>query len=232
MSKIVKLNILGIKFKLKIPNKYSYKINGKNNKVEIDERINPNIKIKGNNNEVIVTKNERKEPVNLKINILGNNNKVIIKNISVAYSLYIDIGNYTGVNDCTIIIDDNLVCAGTTIYAYQNNVPIHIGKNCMISTNTVIRSGELPHSVFDKNTYEDFDKSNGIEIGNHVWIGEHAYILKRAKIADNSIVGTMSVVTKRFEEPNVVIAGNPAKICKDNVMWLEDYKDRPEPINV
>lgn len=56
-------------------------------------------------------------------------------------------------------------------------------------------------------------------IGNHVWIGEHCYILKNATISDNSVVGSMSVVTKRFDEENVVIAGNPAKIYRRNVMW-------------
>ena len=33
-------------------------------------------------------------------------------------------------------------------------------------------------------------------------------------IADNSIVGWGSIVTKEFNEPNVIIAGIPAKIVK------------------
>ncbi len=43
--------------------------------------------------------------------------------------------------------------------------------------------------------------------------------MKKVRIADNSVVGSASVVTKKFDEENVVIAGNPAKICRRNIMW-------------
>ncbi len=36
-------------------------------------------------------------------------------------------------------------------------------------------------------------------------------------IADNCIVGAGSLVTKKFEEPNVVIAGHPAKVIKTGI---------------
>ena len=38
-------------------------------------------------------------------------------------------------------------------------------------------------------------------------------------IADNSIVGWGSIVTKEFNEPNVIIAGIPAKIVKRGINW-------------
>ena len=42
---------------------------------------------------------------------------------------------------------------------------------------------------------------------------------KNVKIADNSIVGWGSIVTKEFNEPNVIIAGIPAKIVKRGINW-------------
>ena len=43
--------------------------------------------------------------------------------------------------------------------------------------------------------------------------------MKKVQIQDESIVGTASVVTRKFTETNVAIAGNPASICRKNISW-------------
>ena len=194
---------------------------GCNNIINIDNKVNCLYTVEGNNNFIDISSKKTSEPQNLKINIRGSNNRIIIKNLRTA-NLFIDIGNYTDCNNVEIEILDNFVCAQAHILGYQSNTPIKIGANCLFSKDICIRNGELPHAIYDINTFENFDKSQGIFIGNHVWIGEHAYIMKKSQIQDDSIVGAMSVVTKAFDESNVLIAGNPAKICKRNIMWEED----------
>ena len=76
----------------------------------------------------------------------------------------------------------------------------------------------------DVHTVTDLDGnpknySDKIEIGNHVWIGKDVKIGKNTKISNDSIIGWASVVTKKFNESNVVLAGNPAKIVKKDVNW-------------
>ncbi len=61
--------------------------------------------------------------------------------------------------------------------------------------------------------------AESIEIGRHVWIGRDVKVGKNVRIADNSIVGWGSIVTRRFDEPNVIIAGNPAKVIKRGINW-------------
>ena len=61
--------------------------------------------------------------------------------------------------------------------------------------------------------------AESIEIGRHVWVGKDVKIDKNVRICDHSIVGWGSIVTKRFDEPNVIIAGTPAKIVKRGVNW-------------
>ena len=78
------------------------------------------------------------------------------------------------------------------------------------------------HPIYDAETSACLNKvqtGNGIDIGDHVWIGKGATILKNAAVADNSIIGTQAVVTKRFSEQNSVVAGNPAKIVKRSIKW-------------
>ena len=64
-------------------------------------------------------------------------------------------------------------------------------------------------------------------IGKHVWIGKDVKICKNTKIADNCVIGWNSVVTSSISNKhnaNSVIAGNPAKVVKENILWS---KERP-----
>jgi serine acetyltransferase len=64
--------------------------------------------------------------------------------------------------------------------------------------------------------------SEGVFIGRHVWVGEETYITKKVTIPDDCVIGAKSVVTKRFEQSNVAIAGNPARIVRQNVEWIRN----------
>ena len=71
-------------------------------------------------------------------------------------------------------------------------------------------------------------------IGKNVFIGANAVIMPGVKISDNVIVGAGSIVTKDVPS-NVIVAGNPAVILKDNIdRWygiygiLKGYKDEED----
>jgi len=67
-----------------------------------------------------------------------------------------------------------------------------------------------------------------IVIGNNCFIGENSTILYGVRIANNVIVAAGSVVTKSFEEENIIIGGNPAKIISN---WNQ-LKDKVESNNL
>lgn len=92
----------------------------------------------------------------------------------------------------------------------------------MFSNNVVVRCGESPHLLFDRTTGRYLDTSDGVFIGNHVWIGERAYITKSVTVADECVVGACSVVTKRFEVAHSAIAGNPARVVRENIQWVRN----------
>lgn len=59
-----------------------------------------------------------------------------------------------------------------------------------------------------------------ITIGNHVWICSKTDILKGAGCGDNCVIGYQSLLTKKYDQDNVLIAGHPAKVIRENVNWV------------
>lgn len=57
-----------------------------------------------------------------------------------------------------------------------------------------------------------------IVIGEQVWIGSRALILKGTRIGAGSVVASGAVVSGVFPE-RVLIAGNPARVLRENVTW-------------
>lgn len=54
------------------------------------------------------------------------------------------------------------------------------------------------------------------KIGSNCIIYANSTLIGDITIADNIVVGAGSIVNKSFTTPNVTIAGNPAKIIKEN----------------
>lgn len=98
---------------------------------------------------------------------------------------------------------------------------IDIGKDCMLSTDILIRTGDK-HSILDAVTGERLNPSKAVAIADRVWIGRSVQVLKGARIAPESVVGACSVVSGIFEEKNCVLAGVPARIVRQGIRWDRD----------
>ena len=72
---------------------------------------------------------------------------------------------------------------------------------------------------------ENASTGGDICIGDHVWIGYGSKILKNSVVSNDSIIGTCSLINKKFYQSNIIIAGIPGRIVKEHVNW-----DRRAPI--
>jgi acetyltransferase-like isoleucine patch superfamily enzyme len=170
--------------------------------------------IRGNDNEVKLGKNSTLK--NSKIFIRGNNNQIIIEsNVSIN-----NIDLWIEDNNNRIYIGDYTTIESGHFAVTENNKSIKIGQNCMFSTNVTIRTGDS-HSIIDLESGTRINDAKDVIIGDSVWVGANAVLLKGVNIGNNSIVGTGSVVSGSFI-PNVVLAGIPAKIVKNNVSWKRE----------
>lgn len=103
-------------------------------------------------------------------------------------------------------------CEGKTIL---------IGDDCMFSHDIAFRTTDS-HSIIDAHGKRQ-NKAKDIVIGKHVWIGLECLILKGCTIPDNCIVGAKSLVSASLEiKENSIVAGNPARVIKENINWCRD----------
>jgi acetyltransferase-like isoleucine patch superfamily enzyme len=190
------------------------------NTIEIGQNIILSGQVWGEGNVIRIE--GTRNPQRIHLSVHGNNNRIVIGKRSLMNNLAVEIGSQRWPSSRTSLsIGEyfSIASGGRFILPNSGNV-VEIGDHCMFSKSVQLRGGEFPHMIFDKATGAYLDESGGIFIGDHAWIGEGVFIGKAVTIPRECIVGARSVVTKRFSEENVVIAGNPARIVKRGVQWV------------
>ena len=89
---------------------------------------------------------------------------------------------------------------------------ITIGDNSLISWDCCIMDRDYHKLMSDKENFKS------VHIGKNVWIGARVLILKGITIGDGAVVAAGSVVT-RDVPAKALVAGNPARIIKEDVYW-------------
>lgn len=125
-------------------------------------------------------------------------------------------GVLKAINNSRIEIGDNFYAnPKLTLLAKKH---ISIENDVMMGWNCLINDGD-GHPIYDKQTNKRINNNEDVIISDNVWIGAEVTLLKGTFISKNSIVGYGSLVTRRYDKENVVIAGKPARIIKENVYW-------------
>lgn len=158
----------------------------------------------------------------LHIKLRGNNNKIYFGKNNIIESNLKIIGNNYNIKDCEgncIIGDNNKFHGNMVIYIpLYPDKQVQIGNSNLFAANCEI-IGCIEHEVFDINTQEVLNMERDVTIGNRNWIGRDVLFMNKSGIASDSVVGIKSIVTKKFEQSGILIAGNPAKVRKHAIGW-------------
>jgi acetyltransferase-like isoleucine patch superfamily enzyme len=117
---------------------------------------------------------------------------------------HIYIGDKTTIEDAYILTDED--------------ASIEIGQDCMFSKFVHLRAGD-GHSILNSESRERINRARNITIGNKVWVGRGVCMLKGAFIPDDCVVGAYAVVAQKYANSGSVIAGNPARVVREGVVW-------------
>lgn len=190
-----------------------FHIKGKGNKLDLSRSLllRSRISISGNNNAIVV--GDKSILYRSTITICGNNNR-----IEIGEGVSCKFGDFSFEDDNgSIFIGSNTTVSGHTHLACIEGRSIRIGEDCLFSSDIIFRVGDS-HSILDMDG-KRINPSQDISVGDHVWIGNRTTLTKGAAVSNDSIIGTGAIVTKTFGQPNVIIAGVPANIIKENINW-------------
>jgi acetyltransferase-like isoleucine patch superfamily enzyme len=112
-----------------------------------------------------------------------------------------------------------VVGSGTLIFApnyIRVRKRVEIGQRCITGPCLTIMDSDV-HKVAIGND-EPKLQTKEVIIKDNCWIGQNATILKGVTVGEGAIVGANAVVT-RDVQPRTMVAGNPARVIKDNVAW-------------
>ena len=121
-----------------------------------------------------------------------------------------EVSLYTATAQAEIVIGRNgFLNNNVSIGAVEKVV---VGDDCLIGACVSIADCDF-HDIDPKTRRQSQGPTRPVIIGQNVWLGTGVAVLKGVTIGDNSVVGTMSVVTKSIPA-NCVAAGNPARVVR------------------
>lgn len=144
-----------------------------------------------------------KQSINVK-----NGKLKVGKNVYLYPNTKISIG---GVNNIAQLIIGDYTTIGDRTQIHVGK-KVSIGKNCAISWDVCIMDRD--YHAFNS----EIENKKEVIIGDNVWIGCNATILKGVTVGEGAVIASGSVVTKDVPN-NTCVAGNPAKIIKENITW-------------
>ena len=191
--------------------------NGTGNTINIEEGTKftaSRIEINGDNNTINISKN--REINRLSINLRGNR-----KVFSLAEGIR-NINNlkFTSIRgeSQTLTIGKNFSCGGLEIQMNDGDERCVIGDECLFSWGIKLRTSD-GHSIVDLETNKAINLPEDVVIGDRVWCSEDVKFLKGCQVANDTVVGSGSIVTKKFDKPNTIVAGIPARVVKEGIRW-------------
>lgn len=106
--------------------------------------------------------------------------------------------------------DGTFVNHRTELVAHER---VSIGRDCLLAWDVLVLDSDS-HSV------DGAAPTAPVTIGDRVWIGCRATVLKGVTVGDGAVIAAGSVVV-RDVPPRALVAGNPARVVREDVTWTE-----------
>lgn len=137
-------------------------------------------------------------------------NSIFSNNGTIEFNGYCHLGSGSRISNVgTLVFGNNFnITANSTIVCHDKIV---FGNDVLCSWNCMFIDTDFHH--IDNNI-----NHSPIYVGNRVWICQNVTILKGSSISDGSVCAANSFIHKKFEECNLLIAGN-SEIIRRKILW-------------
>ena len=117
--------------------------------------------------------------------------------------------------DGVLTLGDNFrMSSESYIICYHS---VDIGKGCRISWNTQILDTDF-HKIYDL-AGNRLNPDARIVLGDSNWIAHSTTITKGTELGDMVVVASNSLINRKYEGHNMIIAGRPAKVVREGIRW-------------
>lgn len=167
---------------------------------------------------------QKKELLNELFGQIGEKTEILLpfycnigSNIKIGKGSFINVNNNYLDTESIEIGDYTLLAQGVNIICANHPVDT---KERIVPADDSLDDGKYSYIDEDGN-YDDtieytfVNMASPVKIGDRCWIGANTIILPGVTIGDNVVIGAGSVVTKDIPS-NVIAAGSPAKIIREN----------------
>lgn len=167
---------------------------------------------------------QKKELLNELFGQMGEKTEILLpfycnigSNIKIGKGSFINVNNNYLDTESIEIGDYTLLAQGVNIICANHPVDT---KERIVPADDSLDDGNYSYIDEDGN-YDDsieytfVNMASPVKIGDRCWIGANTIILPGVTIGDNVVIGAGSVVTKDIPS-NVIAAGSPAKIIREN----------------
>ena len=145
----------------------------------------------------------------------GDNNVVEIADDCALHGLELRISGSSRIS-----IGNQTYFNGHSLIACHEATAVDIGEGSLFADSVTLRTGDS-HSVLDAEGKRT-NPSRSIFIGKHVWVAQQVIILKGSSIADDSVVGSGTLIAGQAFPAGSEIVGNPARILREHIHWTSD----------
>jgi len=150
--------------------------------------------------------------VGCKITVRGKNNRLEMEEGVKIHRSSIEIMG----NNCLVKIAKNsMIGDGCYLMTKEEGVAVIIGESCGLSRNVKVMASD-GHPIYQNNVR--INGAQDIILGDNIWVADNVTVLKGVRVGSGSVIGINAVVTKSVPD-NAIVAGNPAKVVKENITW-------------
>ena len=162
---------------------------------------------------------------------IGNNCTFIDVVLKIGKNSQLIIGDWCKIKGEIIVEEDStLIIGNQTLFNDKRAVircgekkKIHIGNNCLFANPAIYNTDY--HAIYSGSTGLRINHAEDIIIEDNVWLTLNSMVLKGSIIPKGCIVAAGAIVNKKFNTQNCILAGNPAKVVQENILWSDKINE-------